>query len=80
MGISLMASGKHKKFTTNDWRLFMKFYDLKSKSEYSYCHTIGNSKNYTYSMKTVDFIIEQILADPENVIDNLKQVEKEKAR
>lgn len=75
-GISLKASGKAKAFTTMDWALFMKFYDLKHNDEYGYCHKVGNTEIYTYSMKTVSFIMEQISANPEGVIDELKGLAK----
>lgn len=79
-GIILMASGEQKSFTSNDWRLFMRFYDLKHKPEYGYSHAISQSESYTYSMKTVDFIMEQIKANPGSVIDDLKALVKEKTR
>ena len=71
-GIELKAGGVSKNFTSGDWALFMKFYDLKNNRDYGYCHKVGNSEIYTYSMKTVDFIVEQISANPEGVIDELK--------
>ena len=49
-GIALMASGKEKRFTTNDWKLFLSFYDLKSRPELAYAHSIGNTTRHTYSM------------------------------
>ncbi|KRN17806.1 hypothetical protein FD14_GL002530 [Secundilactobacillus similis DSM 23365 = JCM 2765] len=58
------------KFTTNDFQLFNKFYNIKSKPKYTYHITIGN--RYSYSTKVVDFIIEEIKKDPEHIIQNLK--------
>lgn len=41
--IVLMANGEPKAFTTNDWKLFLNFYNFKSKREYSYKHEVGNN-------------------------------------
>ena len=79
-GITLYASGNAKEFTQNDWRLFMRFYDLKSKPELAYPHSIGNTTNYTYSMRAVTFFVYRIAACPLTVIDDLKQALKEKTR
>lgn len=79
-GIVLRASGEPKRFTKNDWTLFMKFYELKSKPEYAYCHTIGRTDSHTYSMKVVDFIMETVSASPETIIDDLKSALKKKER
>lgn len=70
--VELKAAGEPKRFTTNDWALFMRFYDLKHNAEYGYCHKVGNSETFTYSMKTVDFIVGEISKNPEGVIDVLK--------
>lgn len=77
-GVTLMAGGEQKKFTSNDWKLFMRFYDLKSNRDYSYCHQIGSTCNYTYSMKTVDFIVDTIAGNPGGIIDDLKSALKKK--
>lgn len=79
-GIILRASGEAKDFTSSDWALFMKFYDLKNNEEYGYCHKYGKTDLHTYSMKTVDFIVESISRDPDNIIDELKSLMKKQAR
>lgn len=77
-GVIMMASGEPKEFTTNDWKLFLNFYDLKSISEYAYRHELENTSNYSYSMSVVDFIFETVKADPVNVIDGLKKALRKK--
>lgn len=71
-GIRLTSNGKEKSFTSNDWKLFMNFYDLKHSRDYAYCHQIGRQTQYTYSMRTVDMIVERIKENPSGVIDDLK--------
>jgi len=68
-----MAGGKTKSFTTNDWTLFCRFYDLKNNPEYGYCHEVGNSNQYTYTQKTVDLIVAKIAENPAGIIDDLKR-------
>lgn len=73
LGIVLMANGEPKLFTANDWKLFLNFYDIKSNKELAYKHEVGRNGSYTYSMKTVDFIVERVRENPSDVIDSLKQ-------
>ena len=58
-------------FTTHDFSLFSKFYELKTHDVYSFHYEIAN--RYGYSPKTIDFIFEEIKKDPENIIQSLKE-------
>lgn len=71
-GVELRANGKAKVFTSNDWKLFLNFYHIKDNKEYAYGHIIGNTTSYTYSMRTVDFIVQEIGKAPDRIIDDLK--------
>ena len=73
-----MAGGAPKEFTSNDWKYFLNFYDLKNKKEYAYRHEISNTVSYSYSMQTVDFIFERIKENPSGIIDALKKEAKKK--
>ena len=77
-GISLMAKGEKKSFTSNDWRLFVSFYGIKSRPELAYEHEIASSSQFSYSMRVVDFIMERIKDDPTGIIDSLKEICKKK--
>ncbi len=78
-GVTLMACGKPKEFTTNDWKLFLNFYDIKNVKEYAYKHELASTCSYSYSMKVVDFICERIADNPSGVIDALKMEFKKKS-
>ena len=65
-------------FTTNDLKLFINFYDLKSNQEYVFPHKFGNRTEYSYSQRIIDFIISEIKKDPNNVIQNIKLALKNK--
>lgn len=71
--ITLMARGEAKNFTQSDWNLFCKFYGFKNDREFGYCHQVNTTKNYTYSMKVVDFIVDRIRENPSGIIDGLKK-------
>lgn len=51
----------------------MKFYDFKNNKDFGYGHKIGNSSQYTYSMKTVEYIVGEIEKNPEGIIGDLKK-------
>ncbi|EKW99413.1 DUF3644 domain-containing protein [Ligilactobacillus saerimneri] len=70
--LSKMKKGEKIKsvFTTNDFQLFIKFYGIKENSKYSYLYTIGN--RYGYSIKVIDFIVEEIKKRPDTIIETLK--------
>lgn len=72
-GISLKANGVEKRFTTNDWTLISKFYGMKDEQKYTYKHKLGKSETCTYSMRTVDFVMELISENPDGLIDALKR-------
>lgn len=55
--------------TTNDFQLFVKFYNAKNNPEY--CFNWLN--RFAYSDKFVNLIIEAVKKDPENIIENLKR-------
>lgn len=57
-------------FTTHDFGLFNRFFEIKSNPQYTFHYKIGD--RYGYSQKVVDFIFEEIKKDPENIIQNLK--------
>ncbi|CDR72650.1 MAG: DUF3644 domain-containing protein [Lactobacillus delbrueckii] len=58
------------KFTSNDFQLFIKFYDIKNKESMCYHYNIGN--RYGYSQKVVDFIIDEIEKN-DSIILHIKQ-------
>lgn len=80
LGISLKCNGEIKEFNQYHFKMFCKYYDLKSQIEFCYPHTQFAKPNYTYSQRAVDFIVEEIKKDPENIIQNIKDKLKQKNR
>ena len=68
-GIKLIKIVKGEKtegvFNSYDFQLFVKFYDLKQ--NYKYCRFYKIAKRYGYSIKTVDFIVDEIIKQPANL-------------
>ncbi|MFR0609430.1 DUF3644 domain-containing protein [Limosilactobacillus mucosae] len=58
------------KFTSNDFQLFIKFYQIKNDATMCYHYSLGN--RYGYSQKVVDLIAKEIEKDP-SVIQHIKQ-------
>lgn len=60
-------------FTSNDLRLFIKFYNVKSNIDLAYRHVVGRNIQFTYSQKLINLIEKEIKKHPRSVIKNLKQ-------
>lgn len=61
------------KFTSNDFNLFCKYYGIKENSKLCYAYKVYSQPQYSYSLQTIDFIVDEIKKDPENIILNLKK-------
>ncbi|MBS5606134.1 MAG: DUF3644 domain-containing protein [Enterocloster asparagiformis] len=68
--IALKYNGEIKKFNSYHFNLFCKYYDIKSNPKLCYKHELTHT--YGYSIQTIDFIVEEIKKDPDNIIQNLK--------
>ena len=78
-GIRLSMGGKSKpRFTSTDFQLFIKAYDMKHDERYAHNTSMENEQpRYAYSQQAVDDILSIIRQDPSRVIDRLKsEVEK----
>lgn len=59
-------------FTSNHFKVFCDFYNVKENSNYTYIYSLNPQPYYSYSQKLIDFIKEEIKKDPENIVQNLK--------
>ncbi len=64
------------KFNTYGFNLFCKYYDIKNNEKFCYTSRIYSYPQYSYSQQTIDFIVEEIKKDPDNIIQNLKNKKK----
>lgn len=74
----LKRSGINFEFNQYHFQLFCNYYGLKENERFCYINTIGSSPTYSYSIQTIDFIVDEIKKDPENIIDNIKNRLKKK--
>lgn len=68
--IALMYNNEPKDFNSYHFDLFCKYYSIKENPKLCYQHQLTHT--YGYSIQTIDFIVEEIKKDPENIIQNLK--------
>ncbi len=55
------------------FELFAKVYGIKENEDYCYVHRQYAQPTYTYSTKAIDLIFEEIIKDPENIVERLKR-------
>lgn len=71
--IELLYNGNPTKFTSFHFNNFCKYYGLKENEQFCYVHRQFTNPQYSYSRKTIDFIVDEIKKDPENILDNIKK-------
>lgn len=62
-------------FTINQYvfALFTKVYGIKDNQKFCYVHRQYAQPSYTYSMHAIDLIVNEIMKDPENIVEKLKE-------
>lgn len=58
-------------FNKYDLNLFINFYGIKTNEKYCFYYRISN--RYGYSQMLIEFILEEILKNPETIIEDLKK-------
>jgi hypothetical protein len=56
--------------------LFTKVYGIKENEKFCYVHKQYAQPSYTYSMQAIELIVNEIMKDPEHIVDNLKKAKK----
>lgn len=70
--IVLLYQGDEKEFNSYHFNLFCKYYNIKGNPKLCYQHQLTHT--YGYSIQTIDFIVEEIKKDPDNIIQNLRNL------
>lgn len=68
----LKFNGEEKDFNSYHFNLFCKYYGIKENPKLCYQHHLTHT--YGYSIQTIDFIVEEIKKDPDNIIQNLRNL------
>lgn len=71
--IVLKYNGQPKSFTMKDFTLFCKYFNMKKNPKLCYTYQPTSQPLYSYSLQAIEFIVEEIKKDPENIIQNLKE-------
>ena len=64
---------KYHVFNTNHFDLIVKFYHLKEDPQYCYKYDRTTQTHFSYSDATINFIMDKIKKDPENIIQKLRE-------
>jgi hypothetical protein len=73
--IDFRVTNDHKNritFNKSDLDLFIKFYGIKAEIDYAYKHVLGNNNQYTYSQKGINLIEKEIMDNPHDIVNILK--------
>lgn len=71
--INLLYNGKAAKFSSFHFTNFCKHFGLKENVEYCYIHRQFSSPQYSYSQKAIDFIVTELVKDPDHILNNIKK-------
>lgn len=72
MDIRLKHNGETKEFNSHHFDLFCKYYGLKENDKYCFKNTLHAQPVYGYSIHAIEFIVEEIKKDPNNIIRVMK--------
>lgn len=73
-GIVPLYRGQPTEINNFHFNNFVKYFGLKTDERYCYIHRIDEAQlRYTYSIQTIDFIVDEIKKAPDRILDDLKQ-------
>lgn len=61
-------------FNTYHFNLFCKYFGIKENPKLCFVTKTFSQPQYSYSLQTIDFIVDEIKKDPENIIQSLKDL------
>lgn len=76
-GVVLKFKGEPKKFNDYHFQLFCDYYNIKTNEKYCFVNRIYVNPTYSYSIHVIDLIYEEILKNPEHIIEVLREKLKE---
>lgn len=77
--IQLTYNENPKDFNMYHFKLFTEYYNLKNNEKYCFVYNIGTQPQYSYSMQTIEFIVDEIKKAPDKIIRDLKEHLKNKS-
>ena len=74
LGITLKRNNEPvETFNNYHFNLFCKYYCIKENEKWCFTYKANSYPNYSYSMQAIEFIVDEVKKDPENILDNLKE-------
>lgn len=70
--VQLFYQGKAVVFNSYHFDLFNKYFGIKENKKLCFTYRVNTAPTYSYSIQAIDFIVEEIRKDPENIIQSLK--------
>lgn len=71
--IDLKYHGKIAKLNTFHFSNFVKYFGIKENEKFCWKYAVGNTTFFRYSLQALEFIVNEIKKDPENILDNIKK-------
>ncbi len=70
--VCLKYNGNDATFTSFHFNNFCKHFSVKENEKFCYIHKQYAQPQYTYSQQAIDFIVTELMKDPEHILDNIK--------
>lgn len=71
--IELYYNGNIVRFSSFHFTNFCKYFNIKENERFCYVHKQFSQPQYSYSLQTIEFIIDELEKDPEHILDNIKK-------
>ena len=71
--ITLFFKGSVKEFNRYFFQKFIEYYDMKQNERFCYVYLVHDRPSYSYSRSAIDFIVNEIKKDPDNILDNINK-------
>ncbi len=71
LGINLLLNNEIKTFNKTHFGWFCKYYNMKSNERWCFVLKHFKQPQYTYSIQAIEFIIDEIKKDPDNILDKI---------
>lgn len=71
--VTLQYHGKNITFNKFHFSNLIKYYGIKDNDKLCWRYTVGNTVFFKYSQQTLDFLAEELMKDPEHLLDNIRK-------
>ncbi|MBN3348291.1 hypothetical protein CF050_15755 [Clostridium botulinum] len=68
-----LSIGEDTNFNKYHFNLFCKYYEIKKNTKFCYVYKVGSTPKYSYSLQTIEFIVDEIRKNGIGIIQDLKE-------